>query len=203
MSKYFLLFLVLLPLTSTMGQKLGLQVGIDAFSYFNSEKYRVNGLGVHGGVHFGQGLELNLNIRHGSGGLSAENILTDQEMEAFRLQGNEFINFQNFNAASLTIKKNLQISTKGIVFIAIGGDYTKIYQSVFGEVTVLPNGQIDDDESYSVFSGRCILGASVQVGYNHTIGENVIVFGSVKYHTNPSFYGPNVGILHYFKTNKK
>lgn len=194
---FVILFLVFFASIHAQEQKNS--IGITTNLLFNSDNYRLTGIGFNAARNIGYRMAVNLSYSSASGGLKASEILDRSQLAFVEIDPNVLLNIENLKLFELSLSKDVPMSDRGFMFFKVGFSGGSLERSVFGDFLYDVEGNPDPYESYYlVLTTKSIAGIHVGLGYKHQISDQIHLTLGGKYLSNPSFYGLEAGISYNF-----
>ncbi len=194
---FVILFLVFF--VSIHAQEHKNSIGITTNLLFNSDNYRLTGIGFNAARNIGYRMAMNLSYSSASGGLKASEILDKSQLAFVEIDPNVLLNFEHLKLIELSLSKDVRISDKGFMCLKVGFSGVRLERSVFGDFLYDIEGNPDPYESYYVvLTTRNIVGINIGLGYKHMITDQIHFSIGGKYLSNPSFYGLEAGVSYNF-----
>lgn len=197
--RIWLVVLFLMLFVSIHAQEHKNSIGITTNLLFNSDKYRLTGIGFNAARSIGYRMAVSLSYGSASGGVKASEILNKSQLEFVEIDPNVLLNFEHLKLIELSLSKDVRMSDKGFMCLKVGFSGVRIERSVFGDFLYDMEGNPDPYESYYVvLTTRNIVGINIGLGYKHMITDQIHFSIGGKYLSNPSFYGLEAGMSYNF-----
>jgi hypothetical protein len=198
-NRIWLVILFLMLFVSIHAQEHKNSIGITTNLMFNSDKYRLAGIGFNAARCIGYRMAVNLSYSVSSGGLEASKILNKSELEFVEIDPNVLLNFEHLKLIEVSLSKDVPMNDRGFMFFKVGFTGGRLERSVFGDFLYDIEGNPDPYESYYVvLTTRNIAGINVGLGYKHMLNDQIHLTLGGKYLSNPSFYGLEASMAYNF-----
>ncbi len=171
---------------------------------FNNDGYNINDISFGIGKELGNGLELSIEYKNLSGSLSAIQSFTEEELKIIdSVEENDPVSFLASDQFTVSISKNIQVSTSGYMFAKFKTGLHKVNRSLVNKTATLSEESIMINQGIkSTFSTKQELGLGIEAGYSLNLSNYTKVKLITGYQFNPDVLGLSIGLSHFFKTKR-